>query len=292
MRITSSGSYQSLLSGIQSIEQRLQQDQTEITSGNKINQPSDDPAGSADIVRLTGEKSEIAQYTSNAAAGESRLNFTDTVLSSVQDAVQSVISLGQAALGNTSSASAYTTEINGVRDQLVSAANTNFQGVSIFGGSVTNKPPYVVQADGSVTYQGNSATTQLQVSRNSTLQIGIPGSQVFSGSIDVFSSVKQLSDAITSGDKSAMQTQLTNLQQYFDSVSAARSQVGGLVNQSQSIQSDLQSYELARAGDQSRIQSADLVQATTDFTQTQTALQAAMAVGAKISQVSLLDYIK
>jgi flagellar hook-associated protein 3 FlgL len=291
MRVTSSGSYESLLSSIQSIEQRMQQDQTEITSSNKINQPSDDPAGSADVVRLTGEKSEIAQYTSNAAAGQDRLNYTDTVLGSVQDMIQRVISLGESALNSTTSPSAYTTEINGIHDQLVSTANTSFQGVAIFGGSVTNKPPYVVQSDGSVAYQGNSSALQLQVGRSSTLQVGIPGNQIFTGSIDVFSTIKQLSAAITSGSNSAIQAQLTNLQQYYDSVSAVRTQVGSLVNQAQSTQSDLQSYELARAGDQSRIQSADLAQVTTDFTQTQTALQAAMAVGGKISQLSLLNYI-
>ena len=292
MRVTSSGSYDTLLSGIQSIEQRLQQDQLEITTQNKINQPSDNPSGAADLVRLTGEKSEIAQYKSNAAAGQDRLSYSDTVLGNVQDLIQRVISLGQTALGNTSMASAYTTEIDGLRDQIVSAANTNFQGVSIFGGTVTDKSPYVVQSDGSVTYQGNSSAIQVQVGRATTLQMGIPGSQVFSGAIDVFSTVKQLSAAITAGDKSAMQTQLTNLQQYFDSVSASRTQVGSLVNQAQSVQSDLQTYELARATDQSRIQSADLAQATTDFTQTQTALQAAMAVGARISQISLLDYLR
>ena len=157
---------------------------------------------------------------------------------------------------------------------------------------MTDKAPYVVQSDGSVAYQGNSSAIQVQVARTATLQMSIPGSQVFSGSINVFSTIKQLSGAITAGDKSAMQTQLTNLQQYFDSVSTVRTQVGSFVNQAQSVQSDLQSYELARATDQSRIQSADLVQATTHFTQTQTALQAAMAVGAKISQISLLDYLK
>jgi flagellar hook-associated protein 3 FlgL len=290
MRITGTDNYQELLRSIQTIRERMQQDQTEITSGSKINQPSDDPSGAADLVRLTSEKSEIAQYTSNAAAGQERLNYTDTVLGSVQDLIQRVITVGDTALSNASSAS--TTELNGLRDQLVSAANTNFQGIAIFGGTVTNSAPYVVQSDGSVTYAGNSAAAELQVGRGTTLQTGIPGSQVFSGSIDVFSTVKQLSAAVTAGDKSAIQAQLTNLHQYFDSVSAVRTQVGSLVNQAQSVQSDLQSYELARAADQSRIQSADLAQVTTDFTQNQTSLQAAIAVGAKISQVSLLDYIQ
>ncbi|HYR42273.1 MAG TPA: flagellar hook-associated protein FlgL [Terriglobia bacterium] len=292
MRITSGQSYQNLLRNLESIRERMQQAQTEITSGDKINQLSDDPAGAADLVRLTGEKREIEQYTSNAASGKDRLDYTDTVLNSVQSLVQRVITLGQLGLGNPSNpASAYTTEMDGLRNQLVSTANTAFQGTFIFGGSVTNKPPYVLQPDTSVTYQGNSSATVVQVGRASTLQIQIPGSQVFSGSINVFDVVKQLSDAIKSGDKTAIQGQVTNLQQYYDSVSVVRSQVGSLSNAAQNTQSDLQAYELARASDQSRIQSADLAQATTDFTQNQTALQAAVAAGAKVSQVSILDYL-
>jgi flagellar hook-associated protein 3 FlgL len=248
-------------------------------------------------VRLTGEKAQIAQYTSNASAGQDRLNFTDTVLNNVQTAVQRVITLGQTALGKigigtTTDPSVYTAEINSLRDQIVSEANSSFQGSYLFGGTVADKPPYAVQADQSVIYQGNSNVTKVQVSGNSTLQVQIPGDQVFSGSINIFDSINQLSAAITSGDKSAIQTQLGNLQQYYDSVSVARTQVGSLINQAQSVQSDLQSYELARASDQSRVQDADLAHATTDFTQTQTTLQAAMQVGAKISQLSLLDYVQ
>jgi flagellar hook-associated protein 3 FlgL len=292
MRITSGQSYQDLLRSLENIRERMQQAQTEITSGNKINQPSDNPAGAADLVRLTGEKSEITQYTSNAAAGKDRLDYTDTVLSSVQSMMQRVVTLGQLALGNPPNpASAYTTEMDGLRQQIVGAANASFQGTSLFGGSVTNKSPYVVQADQSVTYQGNSDATVVQVGRVSTLQVQIPGNQVFSGSINVFSAVKQLSDAIKSGDRATIQAQLSNLQQYYDSLSVVRSQIGALSNSAQRTQSDLQSYELARASDQSRIQSVDLAQASTDFTQSQTALQAAMAAGAKISQVSILNYL-
>jgi flagellar hook-associated protein 3 FlgL len=292
MRITSGQSYQDFLRNLENIRERVQQAQAEIASGDRINQPSDDPAGAADLVRLTGEKSEISQYLSNAAGGKDRLDYADKVLSDVQNMVQRVVNLGELALGNPPNpASAYSTEMDGLRQQIVDAANTAFQGTALFGGSVTNKPPYVVQADQSVTYQGNSDVTVVQVGRTSTLQVQIPGSQVFSGSINVFSAVKQLSDAIKSGDKSTIQAQITTLQQYYDSVSVARSQLGALSNSAQNTQSELQSYELARAADQSRIQSADLAQASTDFTQSQTALQAALAAGAKISQVSILNYL-
>jgi flagellar hook-associated protein 3 FlgL len=291
VRVTSAQSYNTLLSGIQDIQQRLQQAQTELTTGNKINQLSDDPSGAADIVRLTANKSEIAQYTSNAAAAQNRLQTTDSVLSNVQNVVQRVIALGEGALTNPSAALPSVPEIVSLRDQLVSSANTAFQGAYLFGGSVADKPSYVVQPDQSVTYQGNSEAVQVQVGRAATLQIQVPGDQAFSGSINVFDSVKKLSDAIQAGDKTAIQTQVNNLQQYFDSVSAVRSQVGALINTAQNAQSDLQSYELARASDQSRVQSADMAKASTDLTQAETSLQAALASGARISQLSILDFL-
>src|SRR2546425_11994159 len=133
MRITSAESYQNLIRSLQSIQERLQQTQSEVTTGNRINQPSDDPSGAADVVRLTGDKSEINEYMSNAAAGKTRLDYTDTVLNSVQTMVQRVITLGQLAPGNPSSSSASTTEIKSLRDQIVSSANTAYEGRFLFG---------------------------------------------------------------------------------------------------------------------------------------------------------------
>lgn len=294
MRITSNEQYQSLLNSFQNLQSRLSQDQLEITSGNKINQLSDDPAGAADIVRLTADKNEIAQYTSNAATGQDRLNYTDSVLNNVQQLVQQVITTGETALSNPTSTSmaANADQVNGLLNQLVSAANSSYQGTSLFGGTVTNAAPYAVQTDGSVTYQGNSTTTNLQIGQNTALQTGIPGDRIFSGSTNVFDAIQQLSAAISSGSQSAVQTQLSTLQQYYDSVSDVRTQVGSLINEAQNAQSSLQAYETARAADQANVQSANIAQDTTDFTQTQVSLEAAMEIGSRISQVSLLNYIQ
>ena len=296
MRITNAQSYSNLLLSLQSIQAQMQQAQNEVSTGNRISQLSDDPAGSADIVRFSADKSEMDQYMSNAAAGKDRLNFADTVLSNVQTMIQRVINLGQlassdATSNNSSTASAYTAEINSIHDQLVSSANSTFQGTSVFGGSAMTQPPYVVQGNGSVTYQGNSDTNVVQVGRAATLQVQIPGNQVFSGSINVFSTLQQLSTAVTAGNTSAIAAQVSSLQQYYDSVSAVRGQIGSLENAAQSVQSNLQSYETTLAAEQSRVQNVDMATAVTNFTQAQTALQAATAAGAKISQVSLLDYL-
>jgi flagellar hook-associated protein 3 FlgL len=291
MRITSQDAYQNLLQGMQGIQGRMLQAQSEISSGNRISTPSQDPAAAADIVRLTGDKSESNQYLSNVGAAQSSLNYTDSVLSNVQTVIQRVISLGESALSNPSTASSYSTEVSSLRGQVVSSANASYQGQFIFGGSATGTAPYVEQPDQSVAYKGNSDQMNVQIGRSTTLQVQIPGNQIFSGSVNVFDSMKQLGDAMNAGDKSAIQAQVTQLQTFYNNLSTVRSQVGGLSNAAQTAQSDLSSYQLALASDQSRVQSADLAQAATDFTQNQTSLQAAEQVGARISQVSILNYL-
>src|ERR1700674_212684 len=178
----------------------MQQAQSEISSGNRIGKPSDDPAAAADIVRLTGQKSESDQYLSNVGAAQSSLNYTDTVLGGVQTVIQRGISLGQSSLSSPSTASSYSTEVNSLHDQVVSSANANYQGQFIFGGSATRNPPYVQQPDQSVTYQGNSDVLKVQIGRSTTLQVHIPGNQIFSGAVNVFDSMKQLSAPINAGD--------------------------------------------------------------------------------------------
>ena len=61
---------------MQGIQARMLQAQNEISTGNRIITPSDDPAAAADIVRLTGDKSESNQYLSNVGAAQSSLTNT------------------------------------------------------------------------------------------------------------------------------------------------------------------------------------------------------------------------
>ena len=137
--------------------------------------------------------------------------------------VERARTLGQLGLGNPSPASAYVAEVTGLRDQIISAANTTHAGRYIFGGSTTTTPPYVKNPDTSVTYQGDDQDMPLQVSRNSTLQTQVPGSDIFNGSVDIFTTMSDLATAMQAGDKGAIDAQVKKLEQFSDVVSVARS---------------------------------------------------------------------
>jgi flagellar hook-associated protein 3 FlgL len=292
MRVTNETAYRSLLSQIETISERMQNAQLQVSSGKKLHKTSDDPTAVSDVVRIQAEKSEIAQYQDNLSTAKSRLSFTDTTLQGVETMVERVRTLALISLNDPAHAGTQTSEVQGIRDQLLSAANSTFDGQAMFAGSNVDGPAYTRATDGTVTYNGNANEVRLQVGRSTTLQVHVPGSDVFTGAVDIFATMKDLADALNAGDKSGISANVTKLEQFSTVIGNALGKVGGLANVAQSIDTDLTQYGLARTQELSRLEDADLPTALTDFTQAETALRAATAIGARISNISILDYLR
>ena len=263
----------------------------QVTSGKKVQKPSDDPAAASDIIRLSGEQSEADQFGRNLSTAKSRLSAADVVLDGVETIVERARELGLTSLGNLTNTSAIRAEIEGLRDQLVTAANATHQGRYIFGGSVTTSKPFVKEDDGTVTYEGNENAVTLQVGRDITLQAQMPGEEVFGASGELFKTMSDLLSALSGGNHDDVAAQVKKLEQFSETVSTARSRVGGYINVADSLSSQLSATGLSRSKELNDVQSADMAQAITQLTLSQTNLQATLAVGAKIAKMSLLDYL-
>jgi len=292
MRITNDSNYRNLLDDIQRIAERMQAAQSQITSGKKLNRASDNPSGASDVLRIDTERAANAQYVDNAATAQSRLQIADSTLDGVQQVVDRIHSLGLLADSGTNFITSSPEEINSLRDQLLAYANTTYDGQFIFAGSNTDSPAYVKASDGTITYAGDSQVMKLQIGNVTTLQTQIPGDQLFTAGVDIFQTVADLSSAVASGDRSAIRTQVANLEQFLQIVSSGRTRLGGLMNEASATQNELKQSDLAQVAHLSRLQDADLAQAISEFSQSQTALQAATAVGARVSSTSILDYLK
>lgn len=291
MRITDDSNYRNLLQDIQRISQRMQTAQNQISSGKKLTRPSDNPSAAADVVRIDSETAMNAQYLDNLSTAQSRLQFADTAIDGVQVANERIRSLALLAENSSTSAASSIAEISGLRDQLLSSANSAIDGQFIFAGSNTQTEPYTKAADGTVTYNGNADAMKLQVGRSASLQTQIPGDQIFTAGVDIFKTVSDLVTAMTNGDKAGIQAQVANLEQFASTLSSVRGHLGGLMNVASTSQNELKQVDLVRTAQLSQLQDADLAQALSEFSQSQTALQAATAVGAKVTSVTLLDYL-
>src|SRR3979411_3344182 len=87
MRITMGMMAENSLRNIEANQTRVQNLQDQITSGSRINKPSDDPIGAAQALSLQESLDQSAQYGRNIDQGTSWLNATDSALGSVTDSL-------------------------------------------------------------------------------------------------------------------------------------------------------------------------------------------------------------
>ena len=110
---------------IQQSNQALATAEQQVATGQRVNQPSDDPAASANLVTSLAASASVDQYTSNIGAVTSQLQTADSAISSVVTNLTSAISLGtEGGTGTTSDSQrqSIATQVQGVLGNVVSAA--------------------------------------------------------------------------------------------------------------------------------------------------------------------------
>jgi flagellar hook-associated protein 3 FlgL len=157
-----------LLAALNQAEEAEQEATLEISTGKSVNEPSDNPTAAALLIENNDQATLNAGYLQTLSTVNGSLSSASSTLSSVQTALQQAISLGvEGANGtlSTSDQAAIITQLQGIQSQLISLANTSYEGNYLFGGTVTSQAPYVANsADPSgVTYNGNSDVNSVSV---------------------------------------------------------------------------------------------------------------------------------
>jgi flagellar hook-associated protein 3 FlgL len=120
----------------------------------------------------------------------------------------------------------------------------------------------------------------------------VTGTQAFSQSVDLFQALITLRDALRANNTAAISGTLTSLKTGISQVTAALGSVGSRIQRVNAVQDTLATDITRLNGLQSRIEDTDMAQTTLDYQQQQTLYQASLAVGARMIQASLLDFLQ
>jgi flagellar hook-associated protein 3 FlgL len=284
-----------LLAALANTQQQQNTSSLDLATGSRINKPSDDPAGAAQMVSNTAQSSQADTFLRSITSLNGLLQTADSTLNSVVTALQRAISLGVEGANGTLSDSDradVANELAGIKQQLLSLANTPYQGEFIFSGTSTVQP-FVADATSpsGVTYNGNSGTNKVEVGQNYSLQINQPGSQVFtSASGNVFQAISDLINALQTNNN--VGSAVSAVRDAYNHITSQRVFYGNALNQLQAQQNYLNSEKVDLATTANFISATDMAATSTAFTQSQLAIQADLAVMSRISQASLFDYLK
>ena len=282
----------------------LQQSQTtldtalqEVASGKSVTVPSDNPSASAYMVQNTIDTADVDQYTKNVSGTLSMLQTADTSLSSVVSSLTQAISLGtEGANGTTNSSNleAIGEQVQAILKSVVAQANTDYQGVYLFGGTETSSAPYTASSSSSsgYTYNGNDDVNSVAVGDDLNVQVNLPGSQIFSNSsADVLGSLNSLVTALQSGDSSSIETATNAVSSALSYVSQQRTFYGNAETQLNSQETYLQQETVNLTSQESSLVDVDEAKAATMLSQAETDNSAAEAAAAKVLPQTILNYL-
>jgi flagellar hook-associated protein 3 FlgL len=268
----------------------------QLSTGLRVNKPSDDPTASAAMVQNKIQSSNVDQYTKNVSSLLTMAQSADSALSAVVTSLTRAISLGTEGANGTNTAANRNTiaqQIQGIITSVVSQANASYGGVHLFGGTATTAP-YTADASSAsgYTYNGNDNTNSVQIGDNLSVQVNLPGSQIFSNpSADVLGALSNLVSALQNGDTTTIGDATSALSTALNYVSQQRVFYGNIQNQLNAQETYLQTETVNLTSQAKSLVGADLAHSAIMLAQAQTANTATQAAAAKVLPTSILNYL-
>jgi flagellar hook-associated protein 3 FlgL len=289
------------------VQTNLTQTQAQLAQGKQIINVSDSPNQAATIQRLKSILSKQDSYQSSLDTIKARLQGEDTTLKSASDLLvraKEIAVQGANDTLNPADRKSLGTELQALRDQLLSLANTrDSNGNYLFSGSRVKQPAFVETANGSPAYMGDQTHMNVRVGEQRSIPINRTGTDAFvtvarpdeQGHVTGVGFFKSLDDLI-SGLKNSNGNdirrgagEMDNLQQ---GVSLAQAQIGTNLNVVDQQTSVLEDTTLNLKTTLSSIEDLDYASAITKMNQQMMSLEAAQSSFAKVSQLNLFNYIK
>jgi flagellar hook-associated protein 3 FlgL len=326
-RVTTSQIWASSNSYIQSSKARLSQLSAQSSSGLAVSKPSDDPAASAAIMKVLNQQSANTQYATNINDGLTWLSTADSTMTSAENLVRQakdlVIQAGNSGTSSASSRAAIATQLEGIRDDLLSAANTQVNGRSIFAGTSDAASAFtsagVFSGSTTTSTTTNGVTTTSTVTGSVQRRIGsgsadlvtvsADGSAAFGAGTTASPSVFQQIDAVIAAlrstgydsdtpdpvtgqtPKDAVTAGIDQLGTALTNLSAQHAIVGANYARMTSAKTQNATTATALETQRSGLQDADTTKTLLDLKTQELAYQTALQVTAQVIQPTLMSFL-
>jgi len=303
MRVAS-GQYQSLITNsLQENQARINQLSLQLSSGSRIQLPSDDPIGNVRISRLTREQAMVTQYRDNIATVKVRLLKNENYLSSMStDMGQARDLLVAASDGSYTNADlkSMSQSLVAMRDSVLYTANLKDQeGRYMFSGTATDQPAIAFDpnaASGSrYTYIGNTDSQVVVVGNGITqaANVDVKGVQDWLNKMDQVITALN-APGVTANDPATHAVIADGLgatDTGMDLLSNKIAIFGGAQNILNTLDNNLSNVSLSNNSALIDLKQTDVAATTIDLNGYQTALQATYKAYAKVGNLSLFDVL-
>lgn len=296
MRITQSMLAGNSLRHISTGYEKMQKYQDQISTGKKVTKPSDDPVVAMKGMYYRSGVTEVEQYQRNLSEAYVWMDNSEAGIEQANDGLQRIRELTLQAKNGTVTEvdrQSIAKEIEQLKQDLVNIANTQVNGKYIFHGTDVSNPP--VTSDNPPTVAENIMDPainnySIEVSRGVSLRANINPGTVFSQ--EMFDVVQSIQTSLEKGDSSELDSLLGRLDTSLDSLNGERAELGARYNRLEMVESRLDQQSVVATKILSENEDVDMEKAITDLTVQESVHRAALSVGARIMQTSLMDFLR
>ena len=307
MKVSTGYFFDRALSQMTATQNNLAQSQAQLSTGKKIVQVSDAPDQATAIQRLKSVIARQDSYENAIRTAQNRLNAEETALEATSTILTRFKELSIQALNDTygpKDREIIALEMQGLQEDLLSYANTqDVNGAYLFSGSRVFTPPFAMNSQGEVTYQGDETVNMVDVGDQRQVRLNRTGTEVFSGisrempdgsreGRSFCASVQDLIDGVRNSDRQAMDQGLAELDVLSQGVAVSIAKVGSAMNVVQNQTAVLDETRLQLKTVLSEIEDLDYTEAVTEMQKRMMALEASQASFAQISRLNLFEYIR
>lgn len=316
MRVTTLMMYQQNMRGITDSQSTWMKYGEQMSTGLRVNRPSDDPIAASQAVVLSQAQAQTAQFASARSFATQRISQEENTLSQVTTAIQSaqekIVYAGNGTLSDDDRAS-LATDLQGIRDQLLNLANSqDGNGRYMFAGYSTDSAPFA--ADG--TYNGGTTNVEQQVDSSRTMVIGHTGDKIFNSitsnavkepngddsETNLFamldSAIKALNTPVADNEadqataQAAIDKTNRGLRNSLNNVLTVRAEVGTQLNELDKLDALGDDRKLSQTQQMSDLVNVDWNETISNYTMQQAALQASYKTFSDMQGMSLFQLNK
>ena len=302
MRITGSMISRDLLNNLGAAQNKLNDLNNKLSSKKSITKPSDDPGAIEKILNYKSGLNRIEQWKKNAGQALDLANTTDSVMGVMSTMLHRVTELAVEGANGTLSSSERNSikiEIDQIAQLFLTSANTKIGNKRIFAGTKTDTDPLV---DVNAIWGGNKNPINIEVGNGINISVSVDGEALFQTPLTkhsdgtaaqgIFKTLGDLSLALGNNDGSAVSSTLSDLEANLDNINLMRADLGARVNRFTSTQTQLESMDINWQQNLSNLQDTDVAAVIVQYKSQESAYNAALSTGAKIMQLSLVDYMR
>jgi flagellar hook-associated protein 3 FlgL len=289
-RVTTMTMMHSSARHLQAAASQLARAQERASGFQAITRPSDDPSATASAIRVRAAQQQNSQYARNIQDGNGWLSTIDGALSSTTSLIGRARDLtlqgaNDGAMSPTQK-EAIATELESIRDLLLSEANTSYLGRNVFAG--TSDAGRAFTAD--YAFEGGQGAVERRIAEGATVRVDADGGEVFGvGDDSVFATIDRIAADLRAGVN--VSARLDELDAHRNGVLAAHSALGArhatVLAAAETNLADGVDLEATRSG----LEDLDIAETAIELQMHALAHQAALSATARALRPTLMDFL-